>query len=103
MSHIALTAGPTDTETEVLMPSTAHDRPARILLADDDDTTRAFLADNLTADGYDVIPVASEPAALAELVHGQTAVDMVLVDVNGHTLAFVDRLRADDPSLGPPG
>jgi DNA-binding response OmpR family regulator len=75
-------------------------RPARILLADADDTTRAFLTENLTADGYDVIPVATEPAALNELAHGQTAVDLVLVDVNGHTLGLVDRLRADDPLRG---
>jgi DNA-binding response OmpR family regulator len=75
-------------------------RPARILLADADDPTRAFLTENLTADGYDVIPVATETTALAELAHGQTAMDLVLVDVNGCTLDLVDRLRADEPPLG---
>ena len=42
------------------MPITAHGRPAPILLADAEDTARAFLADNLTADGYTVISVATE-------------------------------------------
>jgi DNA-binding response OmpR family regulator len=81
------------------VPTTARP-PARILLADADDTSRAFLADNLTADGYHVISVATEPAALAELAHGQVAVDLVVVDVNGRTLAFVDCLRAENPTLG---
>src|SRR3954452_14937513 len=31
------------------------DRPAPILVVEDDDATRTFLADNLTADGYDVL------------------------------------------------
>jgi DNA-binding response OmpR family regulator len=83
------------------MPHTANPaRPARILLADADDTARAFLTDNLTADGYDVIPVATETTAFSELAHGRTAVDLVLVDVNGHTLDLVNRLRGEDPLRG---
>jgi DNA-binding response OmpR family regulator len=32
-----------------------HDDAATILLVEDDDATRTFLADNLTADGYDLL------------------------------------------------
>jgi DNA-binding response OmpR family regulator len=73
---------------------------ARILLAEADGTVRAFLADNLTADGYQVSPVATDQAALAELRHGQLAIDLLLVDVNGHTLDLLDQVRDTERPLG---
>lgn len=70
-----------------------------ILIADPDDIARAFLVDNLTADGYDVRAVRDHHSALAELEQGD--VDLVLADVNGHTLALVDAVRnAETPILG---
>jgi DNA-binding response OmpR family regulator len=74
---------------------------ARILLADADPTNRAFLADNLAADGYGIAPVATDHAALAELAHGQPGADLLLVDVNGHTLGLLDAIRDPDTPLGP--
>ena len=64
----------------------------RILLAEPDDTTRLFLTDNLTADGYEVQAVTDRDAALDQLVHGDP--DLILVDVNGDTLGLLDALRA---------
>jgi DNA-binding response OmpR family regulator len=66
-----------------------------ILLCDEDRITREFLADNLVADGYQVVPVDSKPAALAKL--GTDRPDLVICDVNGDTLGLVDAVRhADD-------
>jgi DNA-binding response OmpR family regulator len=70
---------------------------ARILLAEATDASRVFLADNLSADGYDVAPVADHQAALGELERG--VIDLVVVDVNGHTLALLDTIRDDDNQL----
>jgi DNA-binding response OmpR family regulator len=70
---------------------------ARILLAEATDASRAFLADNLSADGNDVAPVADHQTALGELERG--VIDLVVVDVNGHTLALLDTIRDDDLQL----
>ena len=71
----------------------------RILLAELDDITRLFLADNLTADGYEVQAVTDRDAALDQLVDGDP--DLLLVDVNGDTLALLDAL-VDHPVLRGP-
>ena len=65
--------------------------PARILIADEDQPARRFLTDNLAADGYAVASAGSATAAAVLLAHDPF--DMVLVDVNGHTLALLDRVR----------
>ena len=65
--------------------------PARILIADEDQPARRFLTDNLAADGYAVASAGSATAAAVLLA--QDPFDMVLVDVNGHTLALLDRVR----------
>ena len=70
------------------MPSTRS-----ILLVEEDAVCRGFLADNLTADGYDVIIAADKTDALAQLAH---APDLVLCDVNGHTLELLDAVRGAD-------
>jgi DNA-binding response OmpR family regulator len=62
-----------------------------ILLAEEDANTRAFLADNLTADGYDVLVAEDRRAALAAIEAGQP--DLVICDVNGDTLGLVDAVR----------
>ena len=68
--------------------------PHHLLVAEEDDTCRAFLADNLTADGYAVDVAASRDEALSFL--RERSVDLIVVDVNGTTLALVDTLRGDD-------
>ena len=65
---------------------------ATILVAEEHDATRAFLADNLTADGYRVLIAPDRPAALALLSTAHP--DLILVDVNGQTLALLDAIRS---------
>jgi DNA-binding response OmpR family regulator len=65
-----------------------------ILLTEEDPATRAFLADNLIADGYDVVLADSKAAALAKLETRRP--DMVICDVNGETLDLLDAVRRSD-------
>ncbi len=67
------------------MPSTRS-----ILLVEEDAVCRGFLADNLTADGYEVILAADKTEAIAKL---RLAPDLVLCDVNGATLELLDAVR----------
>jgi DNA-binding response OmpR family regulator len=69
-----------------------------ILLAEESDATRLFLASNLSADGYHVL-VAHDPAkALALLSVNQP--DLIVIDVNGQTLAIVDAVRSGEGLAG---
>lgn len=65
-----------------------------ILVAEEHEATRAFLADNLTADGYRVLTAADRAKALALLSTAHP--DLVLVDINGQTLELLDAIRAGD-------
>jgi DNA-binding response OmpR family regulator len=78
------------------MTTDRHDQ-VRILLAEEDDATRVFLAENLSADGFTVDAVGDYTAALARL--RTTTPDLVLVDVNGKTLGLIDNLRDGDAGL----
>jgi DNA-binding response OmpR family regulator len=70
-------------------------QPTRsILLAEEDAATRAFLTDNLTADGYEVLGADSKAAAVAKLEARQP--DIVICDVNGDTLDLLDAVRRSD-------
>ena len=69
-----------------------------ILLADEDDVTRAFLADNLTADGYRVLIAPDRAKALALLCTGQP--DLIVVDINGQTLELLDAVRCGEGIAG---
>jgi DNA-binding response OmpR family regulator len=66
----------------------------QLLLADEDPLSRRFLAENLTADGYTVHEAANRDQAQALL--GPLALEVILVDVNGQTLALLEWLRAED-------
>jgi DNA-binding response OmpR family regulator len=67
-------------------------QPTRsILLAEEDPVTRAFLTDNLTADGYHVLVAEDKPAALELLERARP--DLVVCDVNGDTLGLLDAVR----------
>jgi DNA-binding response OmpR family regulator len=65
-----------------------------ILLAEEDAATRAFLADNLAADGYEVAVADSKAAAVAKLEARQP--DLVICDINGETLDLLDAVRRSD-------
>jgi len=59
-----------------------------ILVAEEHDGTRAFLASNLAADGYRVLIAPDRAKALALLSTSHP--DLILVDINGETLSLVD-------------
>ena len=69
-----------------------------ILLAEEHDATRAFLADNLTADGYRVLTAPDRAKALALLSTAHP--DLILIDVNGGTLELVDAIRSGEGLAG---
>src|SRR4051812_19065117 len=70
------------------------DRTGCILVADENPASRRFLADNLTADGYEVLAVDGRDAALAALEAGRPR--LVGAAVNGDTLTRLDALRGAD-------
>jgi DNA-binding response OmpR family regulator len=74
-----------------------HDTPATILVAEDDATTRTFLADELTADGYDILT--AETATDAVRLLGTKFPDLAILDVglpDGSGLDVVRRVRSAD-------
>ncbi|MDX6703124.1 MAG: two-component system, OmpR family, response regulator [Baekduia sp.] len=74
-----------------------HETPATILVAEDDATTRTFLADELTADGCDLIVADTASDALRLL--GTKFPDLAILDVglpDGSGLDVVRAVRAAD-------
>jgi DNA-binding response OmpR family regulator len=69
-----------------------------ILLAEEDLATQTFLADNLRADGYDVVVAGDRAKALALLSTKHP--DLVVIDINGETLAVLDAVRSGDGVAG---
>jgi len=69
-----------------------------ILLAEEQDATRSFLASNLAADGYRVLVAPDRAKALALLATSHP--DLVVVDINGQTLALLDAIRSGDGIAG---
>ena len=69
-----------------------------ILLADEDDATRTFLATNLTADGYLVTAAEDRAKTIALLSVDQP--DLIIADVNGQTLDLLDAVRSGDGLAG---
>jgi DNA-binding response OmpR family regulator len=65
-----------------------------LLLAEENHAERAFLADNLTADGYTVRQAVGRDAAAAAL--RDLAPEVIVADVNGQTLGLLDWLRDSD-------
>src|SRR4051812_38087594 len=87
-SHLLAVRIPGRPTPEASMPPTRS-----ILLVEHDAVCRGFLADNLTADGYEVI-VADDTADALHCL--RLAPDLVLCNVNGDTLALIDALRSGD-------
>jgi DNA-binding response OmpR family regulator len=71
---------------------------ATILLAEEGDSTRRFLYENLSADGYRVLPAADRAQALALLSTSHP--DLIVVDVNGETLELLDTVRSGEGIAG---
>jgi DNA-binding response OmpR family regulator len=68
------------------MPAVAQN----VLIAETDDVSRLFLADNLEADGYRPVCAADTGEALELL---SETPDALIVDVNGDTLGVIDAIR----------
>ena len=77
---------------------TGHaDDPATLLLVEDDPVIRTFLADNLTADGYELLVAGTIEEALRELEYKRP--DLAVVDLklpDGSGLELIRRVRAAD-------
>jgi DNA-binding response OmpR family regulator len=73
--------------------------PAAILVVEDDVPTRTFLADNLTADGYDVLCAATMHDALRVLDYHR--VDLAVVDLGLPDGSGLELLRKVRESGGP--
>lgn len=68
--------------------------PTAILVVEDDEPTRTFLADNLTADGYDLLVAATLSEALRALEYHR--VDLAVVDLglpDGSGLELLRKVR----------
>jgi DNA-binding response OmpR family regulator len=70
----------------------------RILIVEENNRTRAFLADQLAADGYEIVLADSRRHALHLLATHRP--QLVLADINGHTLGLLDAVRG---GAGPGG
>jgi DNA-binding response OmpR family regulator len=79
------------------MDSAGSPEPGTVLVVEDDDVTRAFLLDNLAADGFRVAGASGTEEGLRAIEVRQPALvvlDLVLDDGSG--LALLDRVRASD-------
>lgn len=73
------------------------DQPTSLLLVEDDDATRAFLADNLAADGFKVATASAAAEGLRAIEVRRP--DLVVLDLmleDGSGLALLDRVRSAD-------
>ena len=69
-----------------------------ILIVEESEHTRAFLAEQLAADGYEVLLADSRRRALALL--GTHRPQLVLADLNGQTLGLLDAVRRGETPVG---
>src|SRR4051812_21566915 len=87
-SHLFAVCIPGRPTPEAPMPPTRS-----ILLVEEDAVCRGFLADNLTADGYEVI-VADDTADALQCL--RLAPSLVLCDATNGTLELIDAIRSAD-------
>jgi DNA-binding response OmpR family regulator len=71
---------------------------ATILVAEEEEATRTFLRENLSADGYRVLLAPDRAKALALLSTAHP--DLIVVDINGQTLDLLDAVRAGEGIAG---
>ncbi len=69
-----------------------------ILIVEEDASTRTFLADQLEADGYEILLADSRRHALALLAGHRP--HLVLADINGQTLGLLDAVRGGEGLAG---
>jgi DNA-binding response OmpR family regulator len=69
----------------------------KLLIAEEDQATRRFLADNLTADGADVETANNCGEALKRIY--SLAPDLLIADVNGDTLRLIEKVAGEVPII----
>jgi DNA-binding response OmpR family regulator len=69
-----------------------------ILIVEEDQATRAFLAEQLVADSYEILLAENRRHALHVLAEHQP--QLVLADINGQTLGLLDAVRGADGLAG---
>ena len=69
-----------------------------ILIVEENASTRAFLAEQLEADGYEILLADSRRHALHLLATHQP--QLVLADINGQTLGLLDAVRGGEGLAG---
>jgi DNA-binding response OmpR family regulator len=69
----------------------------KLLIAEEDQATRHFLADNLTADGADVETANNCGEALKRIY--SVAPDLIIADVNGDTLRLIEKVAGEVPII----
>ena len=69
----------------------------KILVAEEDQATRTFLADNLTADGADVDTAHDCGEALKRTYAAPP--QLIIADVNGDTLRLIDKVAGEVPII----
>lgn len=69
-----------------------------ILIVEEDSATRSFLADQLVADGYEILLAENSQHALHLLAAHRP--QLVLADINGQTLGLLDAVRTGDGLAG---
>jgi CheY-like chemotaxis protein len=112
IGHVLLCLGDEGENFACLRPSAVmtNDDASTILVVEDDDATRTFLADNLSADGYDLLVAdcATDALGLLERKFPDLAlVDLNLPDASGFELlrrvrqadGVVSRVDPDTPLL----
>lgn len=80
------------TQPAGLLPATGSFAQPRILVADDDDASRAFLARGLRSVGYEVV-LAGDGKEAVELVE-QSPVDAIVTDISMPQMSGIQLLRA---------
>jgi DNA-binding response OmpR family regulator len=74
-----------------------EERPDSVLIVEDDESTAAFLADNLAADGFKVATASGAGEGIRAMEVRRP--DLVLLDLildDGNGLVLLDRVRAAD-------
>jgi DNA-binding response OmpR family regulator len=79
-------------------PNAKTEQRRTVLVIEEDDVAREFLADNLAFDRYTVRTADSREKGLAILSVDQP--DVIVVDVNGKTLDLIDAIRTGDGLAG---
>ena len=75
-------AAPTEAEAEEVPEKSFEDRGSeRILVVEDDQILRELVCEVLESKGYDVLQAATPKAALDQLEHGLSSVDLLLSDI----------------------